>query len=73
MARTYEEIGELDRVKVGDWALHVSGNLDSRPVTRIEHHEDGTHEVWLGLGPEPVTAIGPLPAENYTFTRIGDE
>lgn len=50
--------------KVGDWAHHVDGQLDSREVARVS--EDG-RKVWLYLLTE--TPAGPFDASNYTYTE----
>lgn len=44
----------------GDWADHVSGELDPREVTRVRGDQ-----IWLRIGGES----GPYPAANYTFKR----
>lgn len=49
--------------QVGDWADHRSRELDPCRVVRVEGEE-----IWLELRFSG-TVIGPVPAENYTFTR----
>ena len=47
----------------GDLATHVDGQLDSRPVAKIDQAAD---LVWLNiLGKD----AGPFPASNYTYQR----
>lgn len=43
--------------KPGDLALHKSGSLDARPVSRTEGAT-----IWLQIGS---VEAGPLPAANY--------
>lgn len=57
--------GAMDHTKhpqPDDWADHVSGDLDPRQVSRVE----GT-QVWIMIGN---TEVGPLPIENYSYTRV---
>ena len=57
----YKQYDEL-RPRVGDSALHISGELDARTVIRV----DG-HDVWLqGFGDDE---IGPCPVLNYRYHR----
>lgn len=51
----------IEEVQPGDLALHTSNQLDAREVSRI----DGD-QVWIFIGE---SNIGPLPAENYTYSR----
>jgi hypothetical protein len=48
---------------VGDSAWHKDGVLDPRPVARVEGDQ-----IWIEL-PGDGQPIGPLPAENYTYSR----
>lgn len=48
--------------KVGDWADHITGELDPRQVARVSPNGK---KIWITIT-DGVTA-GPLLAENYTF------
>lgn len=52
---------DVARPRKGDLASHVSGELDSREVTRVEGEQ-----VWLWI---LVSEAGPFPVENYTYKR----
>lgn len=52
-----------DQVQVGDIADHVSRELDPRVVTRVEGDQVW---IWILTGD-----CGPLPIENYTYSREG--
>lgn len=61
--------GDQDRAdvpQVGDWAYHVTKDLDERQVTRVEQSHDGRWLVWLML---ITSEAGPFPADQYTFER----
>lgn len=56
-----DNIIDVTEPQPGDWADHVSGDLDPREVARVEGDS-----VWLLIfGNE----IGPFPRDNYTYIR----
>lgn len=55
---------DLPDVQPGDFALHISGELDPRPVAAVDHDRDMIQLNILG-------SVTPwLPMEAYTYARL---